>query len=659
MENNKKLHLFGFFILSFFLLELLFRIIMDAHNVSPIGQGLWISFLFSFSIGMVFLAVGSIFHSKLNFIVSAALLFLVGFFYSSQLVYHDFFRTFYTFYSAGNSAQVIDFWREILSGVWSSLFWIIIFFLPMILLILLRNGPFTFQKSNAKVIVSLFAVSLFLHGGGLVMIASGDKSQNTAYDLYFHNSSPVLSVEKLGLLTSMRVDLMRLLTDWSPVLKEPAFVTAPPDKPEELEKPPEELPGDIPAQYNMMEIDFETLIKEEKNNTIKKMHQYFSQVPPTRKNDYTGKFKGYNLILITAEGFSPYGVDKEITPTLHKLVHEGYQFTDFYVPLWDVSTSDGEYVALNGLIPKAGVWSFSKSGNNHVPFVMGNQLGNLGYKTVAYHNHTYSYYDRHVSHPNMGYSYKGIGNGLDIKETWPSSDLEMMEKTTGDYMKDEPFHAYYMTVSGHLEYNFGGNQMAYKNKEYVSHLNHSEQAKAYMATQIELDRAMKYLLSQLEKEGVADNTLIALSADHYPYGLDYKTIDEFEGKEVERNFDLYKSNLIIYAKGMEETVITKPVSSLDILPTLSNLLGLEYDSRLLMGTDIFSDSDPLVIFRNKSFITDKGRYNAETKKFTPSAGADVSQSYLDRMISIVNQKFYYSAQILENDYYRVVFRDQP
>ncbi|MBM7621039.1 hypothetical protein JOC95_002912 [Bacillus tianshenii] len=654
MKTNKKLHLFGFFILSFFLSELLFRIIMDAHNVAPFGLGLWISFIFSFSIGMVFLAIGSIFHSKLNFIICAGLLCIVGFFYSSQLVYHDFFRTFYTFYSAGNSAQVIDFWREILSGIWSNLLWIVIFFIPMILLIIFRKGPFSFEKSNAKVIISLFAFSLFLHGGGLMMVTSGDKSQNTAYDLYFHNSSPVLSVEKLGLLTSMRVDFMRQVTDWSPVLKEPTFVTAPPDKTEDLEKPTEELPGDIPAQYNMMEIDFETLIKKEKKNAIKKMHQYFSKVPPTKKNDYTGKFKGYNLIFITAEGFSPYGVDKEITPTLHKLVHEGYQFTDFYVPLWDVSTSDGEYVALNGLIPKPGVWSFSKSGNNHVPFVMGNQLGKLGYKTVAYHNHTYSYYDRHVSHPNMGYSYKGIGNGLDIKETWPSSDLEMMKKTTGDYMKDEPFHAYYMTVSGHLEYNFGGNQMAYKNKDYVSHMNRSDQAKAYMATQIELDRAMEYLLSQLEKEGVADNTLIALSADHYPYGLDYKTIDEFEGKEVERNFDLYKSNLIVYAKGMDETVITKPVSSLDILPTLSNLMGLEYDSRLLMGTDIFSDSDPLVIFRNKSFITDKGRYNAETKKFTPNAGAEVNQSYLDQMISIVNQKFYYSAQILENDYYQAV-----
>lgn len=34
----------------------------------------------------------------------------------------------------------------------------------------------------------------------------------------------------------------------------------------------------------------------------------------------------------------------------------------------------------------------------------------------------------------------------------------------------------------------------------------------------------------------------------------------------------------------------------DILPTISNLLGLEYDSRLMVGQDILSDSEQLVCF---------------------------------------------------------------
>src|SRR5690606_8569400 len=198
--------------------------------------------------------------------------------------------------------------------------------------------------------------------------------------------------------------------------------------------------------------------------------------------------------------------------------------------------------------------------------------------------------------------YKGLGNGLEVKETWPESDLEMMQVTLPEYINHEPFHVYYMTVSGHLLYTFSGNYIANKNKELVEHLPYSDEAKAYLATQIELDRALAYLLEQLEEAGVLERTVIALSADHYPYGLDKRTIDELAGHPVEENFELYKNVFILYTKNMEPVTIDKPASSLDILPTLLNLFGLEYDSRLLMGRDLFSDSPPLVILDRKSVV---------------------------------------------------------
>ena len=105
---------------------------------------------------------------------------------------------------------------------------------------------------------------------------------------------------------------------------------------------------------------------------------------------------------------------------------------------------------------------------------------------------------------------------------------------------------------------------------------------------------------------------------------------------------------------MEPQVISKPASSLDILPTLSNLLGLEYDSRLMMGTDIFSDAKPIVPFLNKSFITDQGRYNAVKKEFVAVPGANVDSSYIETVSSIVQAKFYYSAKILETNYYNKI-----
>jgi len=224
-----------------------------------------------------------------------------------------------------------------------------------------------------------------------------------------------------------------------------------------------------------------------------------------------------------------------------------------------------------------------------------------------------------------------------------------------DYINHQPFHAYYMTVSGHLEYNFGGNAMAARNREAVADLPYSNANKAYIACHIELDKALEYMLLRLNEAGIAENTFIVLSTDHYPYGLDgVDGISEFLGHKVDRNFELYENNLIIYAQGMEPVTVDKPSSSLDIIPTISNLMGLEFDSRFLMGRDILSNSDPLVIFMDRSFITDKG-YKIRGGDFVPNPGVTVDENYGDYIRAVIDAKFSASTAMLDLDYYRVVF----
>ena len=375
--------------------------------------------------------------------------------------------------------------------------------------------------------------------------------------------------------------------------------------------------------------------------------------------------------MLTAEGFAPYAISKELTPTLYKMQQEGFNFTNYYNSPWGVSTSDGEYVECTGLIPKSGVWSFYESGKNNIflPFSMPQQFLNLGISPVyGYHNNTYTYYHRDVSHPNLGYLYKGLGNGLNIKNTWPQSDKEMIDVTGPEYIsKDKRFHAYYMTVSGHMEYDFENNYMSYKYKDYVKDLPYSEPIKAYIACNMDLDRAMESLLKQLEEAGVADKTLIALSPDHTPYGLEgtgstkYALFDEIFGHKVETTFEVNESVFLLYSPSMEKGVtVDKPCSPLDIIPTLNNLLGFEYDSRLLPGKDIFSDSPGLVIFENRSFITDKGRYNSTTGEFTKNEGVTIEDedAYVSKIKTEVKNKFVISAQILETNYYAKVITDR-
>ncbi|MDR0197072.1 MAG: LTA synthase family protein, partial [Oscillospiraceae bacterium] len=157
-----------------------------------------------------------------------------------------------------------------------------------------------------------------------------------------------------------------------------------------------------------------------------------------------------------------------------------------------------------------------------------------------------------------------------------------------------------------------------------------------------------------EQANIADKTLIVLSADHYPYGLTSEQINELAGHKTEETFEIYESTLIIYAKGVKAQTIDKPCSGIDIIPTVSNLLGLEYDSRLLMGTDIFSDSPPLVIFADRSFITDIGRYNARRLEFIANEGVIPEDGYRNGISQIIDAKFAASAKILELDYYSLL-----
>ena len=114
----------------------------------------------------------------------------------------------------------------------------------------------------------------------------------------------------------------------------------------------------------------------------------------------------------------------------------------------------------------------------------------------------------------------------------------------------------------------------------------------------------------------------------------------------------------MYSPSMRQPVtVDKYCSNLDILPTLSNLFNMQHDSRLLMGRDILSDSEQLVVFDNRSFITGKGMYNAATKSFTlfPGQTLENTEEYLAAYKKEVNNMFLASAEILDYDYYGILF----
>lgn len=559
----------------------------------------------------------------------------------SQMIYFFIFGKHYSLFTLMNGGQATDFIKEFLSvvnahGVWTIVF-IMIFFASSILLVKI-------QKHN-----NLYNQVLLLMSG--VVFLSSMMLSHPSFQSVIRTASPVQSiVPNLGAHGGLWLETARWINDLiDPSINQQFQVDLKPDD--------DPIIIENPIEYHQWELDFEELAQKAVKPVHAQLSQYFENVRPSEKNDFTGMFEGYNLIFVTEEAFYDVAIDPELTPTLYQMASQGFVFNDFVNPIWDVSTLDGEYLNKTSLLPKDGVWSLALTQKNHMPFVLGNMFNQLQLpsQSRAFHNHTYTYYQRDKSFPNLGYLWKAIGNGLEMMNRWPRSDQEMIELTVDEFINEERFYTYYLTMSGHLLYSFEGNSMARRHQDKVRDLPLSNQAKAYKAAQIELDLAMKSLLEKLEESGQAEKTVIVIAPDHYPYGLDISTIEELRKTTITSTFERDRSSLIIYSPSMQQPIhVDQSLSSLDILPTVLNLFNLDYDSRLLIGRDIFSPSLHYIYFADRSFENDYGRYDAKTNVFTAKQGRVVSEDQIESFKRHVDQVFYVSAAILDSDYYRFV-----
>ena len=204
--------------------------------------------------------------------------------------------------------------------------------------------------------------------------------------------------------------------------------------------------------------------------------------------------------------------------------------------------------------------------------------------------------------------------------------------------------------------------MSKKNKEAVKDLPLSENGQAYIACHVELDKALEYMLQQLEEAGKLDTTLIVMSADHYPYAMTTEEYEELAGGSLSYGKDLFRNSLIMWNAQFEENpvVVNKACCSVDLLPTILNLLGMDYDSRMYAGKDIFSDHEGMVIFNDRSFVTDGVIYNRKTKEtiwLKDETGNYIipqewQEDYLKEKQQDVKDRYQFSAYVLEEDYYK-------
>lgn len=681
-----------FFSAAFIYMELLFHIAIyhgiDSNIMHPLT--------FAIACGLTLSALTSFWHRIANAITAYTIWGIFTVYYIAQFVYYKIFRTFLSLVSIGGAHDAMNFKSVLFATLRANWYVILLFLLPLICLVLLNRLKFTFDRgrigeSNGvlKGVIVQTASSAVMWIAAICLLAVHGTGAYTPYSLFHGRYVLELSMNKLGVVMTTGRDCTVMITksnsDKTFELAESALdiqgrsnsmSSLSSDKENQNSKSSGNKSSNSASGSNSTEssepqyvpqidenINLTRLYNSTDDDELKSITAYFSGVQPTYTDEYTGMFKDYNVVFVTAESLSTYGISKEATPTLYKIYHEGFEFTNFYNPLWYHSTIDGEFANCLSQYPASSKWSFEESADTYQPYALGNILNSQGYKSYGYHDFDATYYDRTSTHPNMGYTtFKAIGAGLDIPDHVMYSDLECIEAVYNDFIDDDHFNMYLMSFSGHLPYNYDNQYICQKNREEAESLlsgkGYSDEAVAYVAAQMELDKALEYLMDKLEEAGKLDNTLFIVAPDHYPYGLSDGVYNELAGKDIEDDdFELHRNQFGIWSSSMKKPVVTdKLCASIDILPTVLNLLGADFDSRLLAGRNILSDSDELVIFADQSFITDKIKYDAatgETTYLVPES--QVPDGYLDSMIAEVENRLYISDEVIDTDYFSFVY----
>ena len=641
----KKIGIIFIYLISFIYMEIVFKLFIykSVMRLSLINM-----ILFLIPLSILLGIITKQFKHKTNKIIFIIIMALIAVWFSAEYVCKDYFD-FYISLSAFEVAdQLNDFFGKTVIETLKRLPGIILFFMPLILT-LIFNKKINFEKYKFKKTFILIILLFMSYGIYLLGLNIEKDKSYSSYNLYYNVNDVSLNMENFGVLNSFAIDVKRSILGFEDKIMD---ININPSKKEENPV--------IVYDYNNLDIDFDSLIENESNSKIKSMHEYFKSNPGTLQNEYTGIFKGKNLILFMAESFNEVAVDKELTPTLYKLVNGGFSFENFYTPTI-YSTIGGEFQELTGLYAESvSILSKFRSGNIYFPQGIANKFEEINYSTYAYHNNSYAFQDRNKYLKSMGFDYfKACYNGLEklinCKE-WPQSDVAMINVTIDDYINEDNFMVFYASVSGHSGYTWASNAQARKHKDefLAGNINASEKPSAYFAAQMELDKALELLIQKLDEAGKLEDTVIALVGDHYPYELTVDEVNELSSYKKDSVVEINHSNFILWNSEMDRVKVTKVGSQIDVIPTIYNAFGIKYDTRLFIGNDILSTTDGLAIFGNRSWVSDYGTYYSASKKFVPKEDVEIPEGYVDNMNKIVNNKITMSKMIIENNYYKKV-----
>ena len=332
---------------------------------------------------------------------------------------------------------------------------------------------------------------------------------------------------------------------------------------------------------------------------------------PHAKNKYTGMFQGKNVIFVQLEGLDTWLLTQKDTPNLYKMMRKSIVFNNHYsYYTGGGSTFNSELAVTTGFTTPI---SYTKNPyaftDNYFPYSLPKLFKKQGYSVNAFHMNSGEFYTRDLNYKNWGYdNYYSLMDNGEYTDSSYKLDRELIlneffyEKM---FKQETPFVNYLITYTPHSPFRLTTEtgkllyQDLYPETEIIPELGEEEVARLYAS---ETDRMMGLLLQALEDNGLIDNTVIVVFTDHYLYTLNDKTIlDKY--KKTENNL-INQTPFFIWSNSTSKRQIKKVNSQIDILPTVLNLMGIEYNDEWYIGKDIMDNN-----YKGYVFFSDYSWYD--------------------------------------------------
>ncbi len=609
--NFKELKNITIITLFIFIVEILFKILGKTFSFDYTILRIFIS---SLIIGMfVSIILNFIKYNWLNRTIIILLSLVISIYGMLQLGFRNFIGNYVSVNTSNQLGKVTDYINDFFMSFDPKFYLILI---PFVLLVLyfifidkkIHVNDYVFSIPRFSINIALLVTLSFVYYSTLVLGFMQNKYQSISNRELFNNPSvQSIAINQFGVSTFGILDIKNY------ILK--------PDLDIDIDYEPDE-PVDVVGKVER-EIDdtkWLEVIDTETNKSYNKLNNYFISRNITPTNDYTGLFEGKNLILIMMESVNNIAVtNEEYFPTLYKLYNEGWTWTNNYSPRSSCATGNNEFSALTSVFAINNMCSSNVYKNNTYFESLFNVFNNKGYTSLAFHDYTDYYYDRHTSHPNLGSIYYGVQElGIDYSneyKEWPS-DVDFIEKAYDIFSKEDNFSVLLTTVTTHQPY-YTSSTYGDMYLDEFDDLDVHLYLKRYMSKMKVLDQALELLLKKLEEDNLLDDTVIVMFGDHYPYGLANNVLQPMFDYNISLNSEVDRTPFIIYNSNLEPKKFDEYTTYINILPTLANLFNLDYDPRLYFGEDLFDENySNIAIFADGSWQSPYAFYNSNKLKLS-------------------------------------------